>query len=195
MNKKKTTKKTIVIIMAVLSIAIAGFLPVVFKKQEISKAQQEENILRQKMDSHPARAESFWQGWTDRLLEDRVAVAPDTLVDYITLDNKLYGYEQKPSNKGIDKSFLSDARQAMKGMPEKVKAQLDKHLIGVFIIKELGTTGYTEILRNFEKNKQGFIVLDVDALSRNANEWATWKENSPFKKEGRYKVNAVIENI
>jgi hypothetical protein len=33
----------------------------------------------------------------------------------------------------------------------------------------------------------------VDYLKRSANDWATWKENSPFRSQGAYRIKATIE--
>ncbi|MBW1804202.1 MAG: hypothetical protein JRJ85_26150, partial [Deltaproteobacteria bacterium] len=35
--------------------------------------------------------------------------------------------------------------------------------------------------------------IDVDYLERSANDWATWKENSPFRNHGAHRIKATIE--
>ena len=78
-------------------------------------------------------------------------------------------------------------------MPKSVRDHIKKHVVAIFLVEELGGTAYTELLRDFANNKQGFIVLDVGSLNRKANEWFTWKANSPFAIKGAYKIEAEIE--
>jgi hypothetical protein len=78
-------------------------------------------------------------------------------------------------------------------LPPAVRNHFNKHLVAVFLVAELGGTAYGELLNDFDNNQLGFVVLDVISLNRFANEWATWRENSPFAKNGIYELEAQIE--
>lgn len=44
------------------------------------------------------------------------------------------------------------------------------------------------------KPQGAFIILDVDVLKKkSANNWATWKENTPFKVDNTYKLKMKIQ--
>ncbi len=66
-------------------------------------------------------------------------------------------------------------------MPPAVKAHLREYVLGIFLVTDLGASAYTEVLRDGAPHALGFIVLDVQALNRTANGWATWREGTPFR--------------
>ncbi len=149
--------------------------------------------LYKELEHHEARTASSWKDWTSRPLADRIARAPDFLVDYIRKDNEYAGCSARPLSEPLDESFAQDVRQAVDQLPDIVKKQITRHLVGILVVSDLGSTGYCEILRDFQTNKLGFIVLDSKALNRQANEWATWKENSAFTPQSDHSIISTIE--
>lgn len=150
-------------------------------------------VTDEALKNHEARKAHTYRNWEQRPVFERIWPAPDILVDYLMKDNALNGYPEVPESKRCDDRFMSSLREAILDLPEPVKRQFQDHLVGIFTVSRLGTTGYTEILYDFEKNKQGFIVLDVDYLTKPANDWATWKESSPFRRQGAFRIHAAIE--
>jgi hypothetical protein len=62
------------------------------------------------------------------------------------------------------------------------------------VINDLGGSAYTESIVGSNGNLvAGFVVLDASVLNQNANQWATWKETSPFKADGKIQLLAEIE--
>jgi len=63
------------------------------------------------------------------------------------------------------------------------------------LARNIGATADTTNIYN--ANGKGVsaarIALDVDALTRTANEWATWKEGTPFSEGGEWHVKMTIE--
>ena len=150
-------------------------------------------ITTEELKNHAARKAYSYEGWQQKPVFERISAAPDILVDYLRKDNQLNGYPELPTSKKCDNLFMADLQGALAELPEPVKKHIRNHLVGIFTVSNLGTTGYTEILYNFGVNRLGFIVLDIDYLERSANDWATWKENSPFRSQGGYRVKATIE--
>ena len=76
---------------------------------------------------------------------------------------------------------------------------LDRKLAGIYFLKDLGGTGFTEYVFDTaagqaSKPVAGFTVLDLDVLSgQTANAWAGWKENTPFKPHAGFRLQAEIE--
>ncbi|HYX34116.1 MAG TPA: hypothetical protein VE954_13490, partial [Oligoflexus sp.] len=67
-------------------------------------------------------------------------------------------------------------------------------LAGIVLIENLGSSGFSEIIKDEQgRPSAGFIVLDVKAIDRKANDWATWKENSPFADDPAVTLKAFIE--
>jgi len=149
--------------------------------------------LLKELKEHKARSASTWSEFTGKGIRDRVLHAPDIIIDYLRKDNQFQGYKEQPKKPAIDPEFFSDIINAVVEFPKAVKNHIDKHLVAVFLVEGLGGTAYGELLNDFDNNKLGFIVLDVISLNRKANEWATWRENSPFAMSGMYVIEAEIE--
>ncbi len=157
-----------------------------------SNAADKKKLFRD-LKQHEARALSTWHKFTGKDIKDRILPAPDIIIDYLRKDNQFQGYKERPRKPEIDAEFYSDIVMAVVELPESVRSHIHEHVIAVFLVEELGGSAYAELLRDFDNNKMGFIVLDVGSLNRKANEWASWRENSPFAWKGQYVIEAEIE--
>jgi hypothetical protein len=151
-----------------------------------------ESLLRE-LRQHTARSASTWSEFTGKGFKDRILPAPDIIIDYLRKDNQFQGYKERPKKPEIYHEFLSDIVNAFAELPEVVMKSMNQHVVALFLVEELGGTAYGELLRDFDNNKLGFIVLDVSSLNRKANEWISWRANSPFVMKGRYIIEAEIE--
>jgi len=133
-----------------------------------------------------------------RALHERVYPAPPELVKFLNLDNKLNGYPNRPLASEPSLDMHADIQQAIAELPTAVKMLVNKEWIGIFLVTDLGGTAFISVVNDENgKTLAGFIVLDTDAINRRANEWATWKENTPFKQdnsEAGFHILATIEN-
>jgi len=150
-------------------------------------------ILLRELKQHGARSAATWSGFKGKDIKERILPAPDIVIDYLRKDNAYQGYKERPEKAGIDQGFFSDILRAILETPQSVRNQIHEHVIAVFLVQELAGSAYVELLRDFDDNRMGFIVLDVGSLNRKANEWASWKENSPFAAKGMYRIEARIE--
>lgn len=153
----------------------------------------DKDTLLKELKRHKARSASTWSEFTGKRIKERILPAPDIIVDYLRKDNELNDYKERPYKAKVDSSFLEDIYVAIGDLPEIVKKQIENHVVAVFLVQELGTTGYGELLRDFDENRLGFIVLDVDFLNKRANDWISWRENSPFRDTDGYMIRAEIE--
>lgn len=149
--------------------------------------------LSRQLSAHPARSAATWSGWRDKALRDKVGPAPELLVDYLRLDNTINGYDQLPQSAPAGQGFADELLAAVEAMPPAVKAQLREYVLGIFLVTDLGSSAYTEVLRDGAPHPQGFIVLDVQALQRTANGWATWREGTPFRPATGMECRLLIE--
>jgi hypothetical protein len=124
-----------------------------------------------------------------------MGAAPAALVEYLTLDNISNAYPARPRAVQPDAAFMADVRAALADMPLPVLQGFDSRLLGLYFVDDLGGTGFTDmVLNNRQQPVAGFIVLDAGVLGRRtANAWATWKENTPFKPQPGYTLQARIE--
>jgi hypothetical protein len=153
----------------------------------------DKKALFNELKQHDARSVSTWSGFIGKGIKDRILPAPDIIIDYLIKDNKFQGYNERPKKPEMDPEFFSDIVRAIVELPKSVRNHIHEHVVAVFLVEELGGTAYGELLRDFDNNKMGFIVLDVGSLNRKANEWASWKENSPFAAKGISIIEAEIE--
>ncbi len=150
--------------------------------------------LSRQIKEHKARSESTWTALAAKEFDERILPAPDIILDYLRLENQYQGFSERPQRpEEIDPEFLADINNAYFDLPEVVKDQIKEHILAIFLVQDLGGSAYAELLRDFEKNKLGFIVLDVSVLNRKANAWLSWKENSPFNEKGGYSIQATLE--
>ena len=147
--------------------------------------------------NHPIRKRSSWQMELGKPQMERVGPAPQALVDYLAMGNTLGGYPERPRVALLDSAFLSDVRAALAGIPVDVLDRLDRSLVGVYFVEQLGGTGLTDYVVDDQGQPAGaIIILDAGVLKRvTANAWATWKESTPFVADvmGHLKIKATIE--
>lgn len=148
--------------------------------------------LKKQLNDHAARDLSSWEVLIDRSSVERVLPAPDFLLDYLRLDNEYNGYIGVPKTPDDWQSFADDVRAAINDFPEPVQQQLRDHVMGIFLVTDLGSSAVTNLLNDFHRHKQGFMVLDVEALSQTANTWATWRESTPFHGSSDFSVEIQI---
>jgi hypothetical protein len=140
--------------------------------------------LRERIEHHPTRDIAFWgHAWKRVPLAARVAPAPQALVDKIALENRRDGFPERPVPAEPDPVFVEAVRTVGALLPVRVRMLADRRIIGIYVVRGLGGTGYTEaILDGGGKERYAVIVLDRDVLlKRPANAWATWKENAFFR--------------
>lgn len=140
--------------------------------------------LTDPVERHATRNIALWgDAWRNTPLPTRVALAPEALVEKIILENRLYGFPERPSSVAPEHVFFEALKRIDMLLPDKVRMLAIQRIIGIFLVKDLGGTGYAEAILDGEgKERYAVIVLDRDVLlKRQANAWATWKENSVFK--------------
>lgn len=143
----------------------------------------------------PIKKMSYWKSAFEKPVEQRIGRAPDELVAYTNLDNIAAGFPNRPQTTAIPEDFLRDVEKAIAELPVQVKKLISKKLAGIYFLRDLGGTGYTDYVDSESSGPiAGFIVLDIDVLSKStANDWATWKERTPFVANPRHKLDATIE--
>jgi hypothetical protein len=159
-------------------------------------AEKDVACVREAVKNHPVRQPGFWRAAFARPLVERIAAAPPELIDFVTLDNLAHGYPNRPRAPRLSAGFLADVRRAFDAIPPAAKKRLESKLAGIYFADDIGGTGFSdEIPDPSGKSTLGFVILDPSVLTaRKANEWATWKESSPFRPGEGWKLTARIED-
>jgi hypothetical protein len=145
--------------------------------------------------AHPVHRLAAWDELLARPLVERVAAAPPAVVEYVNLENIANGYPERPRATQADAAFIAEVKAALAELPVEVNRLFVDRLAGVVLVDELGGTGFTDVIEDGSgQDMAGYIVLDAGVLAdRTANQWATWKESTPFAPEAAWQLEARIE--
>ncbi len=145
--------------------------------------------------AHPVKRMPFWQSRFAMPIEERVGPAPPELVQFLALDKLHRGIPGEPREHGDHPGLLADLRAAFDDLPQVVRNRLSERLAGVYLMEDFGGSGFTDMIADASGRKvAAFTVLDANVLDkRTANEWATWKENTPFVADSRHALTATLE--
>jgi len=151
--------------------------------------------LRKQAFDHPTMTIGYWgHGWEARPFHERIAPAPAELIEKIRIENRIEGFSAKPVPADPAPEFSAALGRIESFLPKKVGSLAAERIIGVFLVRDLGSSGYTEAIRD-ETGQERFavIVLDQDLLlKRKANDWATWKEKSIFRASPARNVDLTV---
>lgn len=145
--------------------------------------------------AHPVHRIASWQDMLARPLVERVDIAPPLVVDYVNRENVANGYPQRPRAAQPSPTFVAEVKAALAELPTPIQLLFVDRLAGVLLVDDLGGTGFTDVIDDGHgQDIAGYVVLDAGVLAgRTANEWATWKESSPFAPDPVWTLEARIE--
>jgi hypothetical protein len=180
-----------VLVLAIAAIGVAGCEPPAPKNCGPSDSQCAARAVRE----HVVLKIANWTEPFSRPLDQRVFAAPPEIVDFLRLQNIAAGIRDRPGAIEVTPQFLQDFNEAIAEIPQPVKRRVAGKLTGIFLVRELGSSGFTDQILDARSNPvAGFIALDLTAIDKTANAWATWKENTPFKDQAGYRLAAEIED-
>jgi len=161
-------------------------------------AKEDRQRLREQITNHATLHIDFWgMDWAGRSLTERIHPAPKKVIDKIRLENRLYGFKERPEPVAPPPEVAIALDTILMNLPVTIQNILNDRLIGLLTVNNLGGTGYSEVVYDAQKRERyGIIILDAAVLvQKRANEWASWKTNSMFRsRPGRsVKVRAILE--
>lgn len=161
---------------------------------EVCKSTERECALKAGQN-HVVKKLAFWQPTLKLPLSQRIGPAPPELIDLLRLDTIAQAISSKPRAPTVTPEFVSEVVSAFDELPQAVKSLLTTKLLGIYFIEDIGGTGFTDMVFDAKGNPvAGFVVLDPSVLMKQkANEWATWKENTPFMPGPEFRLKAEIE--
>ena len=145
--------------------------------------------------NHVVKKLAFWQQTLKLPLAQRIGPASAELIDFLRLDTIAQSIPSKPHAPTLTPEFISEVTSAFDELPQAVKNLLATKLLGIYFIEDIGGTGFTDMVFDAIGNPvAGFVVLDSSVLMKQkANDWATWKENTPFMPGPEFRLTAEIE--
>jgi hypothetical protein len=151
--------------------------------------------LQKELDASPVRQVGYWQEQLSKPLPERLGSCDPEMIKHAHRQNLHDGYPERPQALHVSKDQLADARGALLSMPAVVHRLIGSRLSSICFVRDLGSTAWGDSIHDASgKRVATFLVLDMAALDRTANSWATWKENSPFRDESPWRVKMTIES-
>jgi hypothetical protein len=181
--------------ICLLAIACAHFAACAQQAWPFACDKTDNECITRTLRAHPAHRFADWQPMFEKPLIERIGPAPAKVVDYLTLDNIVNGWNERPRATQAPASFIAEVKAALADLPPEVNLLFVDRLAGIFLVDDLGGTGFTDIIEDASGEQvAGYIVLDANVLAgRTANDWATWKESTPFSPEVGWQLAARIE--
>jgi hypothetical protein len=145
--------------------------------------------------AHPIRNVEIWKAALARPVEERFGPASTQLAEYLRLVNVAQEFKEKPRPGRPGPEMIAEIRAAIAEMPAPVRRLFDAKFAGLYFIEDLGGSGFTDrVYGKGEEAVAAYVVIDTKVLEkRTANQWATWKENTPFQPDPDWKLTATIE--
>ncbi len=111
----------------------------------------------------------------------RIQPAPEPVIAYLIKENQNDGIPLIPVPVKPSAVFNEALQSIVADLSPSLRKVLENSLTGIYTVRDLGSSGFTEEYSGADNRRYAFIALDADVLlNRPANLWAAWKENSAF---------------
>lgn len=152
--------------------------------------------LLKRMRGHPALTADYWRSREPMvsLCAATVGASPD-LIQLLHWDNDYNGFTERPRSVDLNPSQKLAWCRAIRSLPASLSERLEGRVAGVFWVEDLGGSGYTEYVRDSGGQiVSAFLFFDRKVLfSRTGDEWATWKESTPFISSSASRVGVQVQ--
>lgn len=163
-------KKSISMIILTFIFCSCSHLTQKQKRVEELKELQRKSIVHKK---------EFWISLKELPLEQRFGPASEELINYLKRDNEIWEFDERPKFFKVGAREIEIFKDVIRNYPDSLRKRLEKNLLGIFVVENLGSSALTDGIRAFPK--KSFMVFDRRVFEKKANDWCSWKERSPFK--------------
>jgi hypothetical protein len=135
-----------------------------------------------------------YESLLERPLAERVLPADAAVLERAHRTNLDFGDDVRPRAAAPGHRLTPVVREALAGLPPAVTRVAGRHLAAVYLVEHDAGTATTEGVQGPDGRwRHAYIVLNLTALERDANAWATWKERSAFRPAAGYDLRVTIE--
>jgi len=124
--------------------------------------------------------------------EDRVYQLDEVHKDFAHRMNLLDDFTQVPKPYPDMERIKSLVREIASLESQDMKKLKTKYIYGIYICQNLGGTGISGFVYDRDTIPGGFILIDGDMISRNANDWISLKESSVFQTQDSSKIRVLL---
>lgn len=142
----------------------------------------------------PAQRSLHYAGLYALPLELRILPAPEPVLQLAWLGNRRAGVDLWPTPAAPDHPMVPELRGMIRALPEPVHRLASRYLAGIFVVDRTFGSARAEGLWNAaDRLVGGYVVLNLTALARPANAWATMREGSTFHSAGDTTIEVILE--
>jgi len=91
-------------------------------------------------------------------------------------------------------SLIPILQNMLRSLPAKIYRLASKYLMAIFLVEHNFGSAFTEAVKDSQGQwSTGYMLLNLTAFNRPADEWASWRENSAFHSAGNFHVRVILE--
>ncbi|HEX7928240.1 MAG TPA: hypothetical protein VF678_11660, partial [bacterium] len=137
---------------------------------------------------------SHYPGAVGKPIEQKVVPGSKEVLDRALQSNLDYGQDVRPEPASPEHPLVPKVRAALRALPPAIQKLASQYVTAIYLVEDDWGTATTEGVQDDTGQwKYSYIVLNLTALTRTANAWAEWKENSAFKPDPKYRLKMTIE--
>ncbi len=127
-------------------------------------------------------------------LEARIQSAPPDITALALRRNLANGVAIEPRPAPLDHPVAGALRRMLASLPQPLRVLAENHVAAVYLLQDNFGSARVEAARDGQGHLiGGCILLNLDALARTANAWASWREGSAFRTDDRYRLQVTLE--
>jgi len=130
----------------------------------------------------------------DLPLAARIQPAPREVTRLALRRNLANGVPIEPRPARPDHPLAEALAAMLAHLPEGLRRLAEEQVAAVYLVEDNFGSARVEALRDSAGRViGGCILLNLDALMRSANAWASWREASAFRHEAGYRIELTLE--
>jgi hypothetical protein len=142
----------------------------------------------------PVQRLASYPGAVGKPIEDKLSFGSPELLDRTLKSNLEYGQDVRPISASPDNPLVPQVRAMLKALPPDIHRLASRYVVALFLLEEDYGTGVTEGVQDEQGRwRYTYMALNLTALTRTANAWAEWKENSAFRPAPGFRVKMTLE--
>ncbi len=147
------------------------------------------------MASYPfVQQRELYHGYESIPLEHRIYSAPLPIIYQTHQSNLRHGVDVRLVSASPHHPLIPILKHMIRSLPMKVYRLASAHVVAIYLVEHTFGSALVEGVRDSNGQwRAGYIVLNLSALNRTANEWLTWRENSAFHASDRFYLRATLE--
>jgi hypothetical protein len=127
-------------------------------------------------------------------LPARVVPADEAVLERAHQTNLKYGDDVRPRAADPGHPLAPVVKRVLAELPGPVERLAERHLAAVYLLEgDVGTATSEGVRGPDGRWSHAYIALNLSALQRDANAWATWKERSAFRPGPGYALRMTLE--